>query len=536
MLSSAKVRTTILKILLLPYLMLGYVYTLQGAAYNSLTEAMKAGDKGFIQSIINKSQSADRFKWDAFDKQAKNASLYGLNPLQKAARALGNPHYQEASCYLNGVFTLLSIIQEKYPQRIEAYVNMTTLDGHATTLALLAGYFKKKESIEEKREPVEPEVIQDPMDNEPLPESALKLAVKLITQYKANIHISDEDGLTPLHWAARKGYNNLVQLLLKHGASVIVVDNFGKTPLHWAATNGNTDVIASILEYAHRSLNQEGLRALVNQKDKRGRTPLLWTQRQREGAIYYGAGSHMPASRALENIRLLLTYGADPAVQDNEGHDSFYWANHTKKGPYQKEFNLLTTAQSAPMGGFHEEQQSNILQDKTKSMLSNFEKIHQEMITNTIHNVNKVFPPKTAVDADIRRVVEQYANQAAEAKKRIDGIIAYLQQDQGTTDKLQELIDRYTYAKDALDILVLFGNMRQDVQRLVNEINKKYTGSKIDPHAASKIKNNLQRAKAIKAYITQLPETVMASDLRNLRQLIEEYATIQDYFNVVAHQ
>ena len=60
----------------------------------------------------------------------------------------------------------------------------------------------------------------------------------------AEINVKDNHGMTPLHWAARKGHTTIVEYLLTKGAEINVKDNDGWTPLHFAAYRGRKDVVA----------------------------------------------------------------------------------------------------------------------------------------------------------------------------------------------------------------------------------------------------------------------------------------------------
>jgi ankyrin repeat protein len=70
----------------------------------------------------------------------------------------------------------------------------------------------------------------------------------------------DKDGMTPLHFAAVKGYRNVAELLLSHGAEVNAKNKGGFTPLHVAAFEGHKDVVELLL--AHK--------AEVNARDEIG--------------------------------------------------------------------------------------------------------------------------------------------------------------------------------------------------------------------------------------------------------------------------
>ena len=59
--------------------------------------------------------------------------------------------------------------------------------------------------------------------------------------------MADQNGTTPLHWAAFKGHKDVVHLLLDRGADPNIADHFGRTPLSKALGKGHLD-IANILE------------------------------------------------------------------------------------------------------------------------------------------------------------------------------------------------------------------------------------------------------------------------------------------------
>ena len=55
---------------------------------------------------------------------------------------------------------------------------------------------------------------------------------------------NDRDKLnrTPIHWACRRGYDQLVQILVDYGADVSVKDSLGKTPVDMAIENEHRDI------------------------------------------------------------------------------------------------------------------------------------------------------------------------------------------------------------------------------------------------------------------------------------------------------
>ena len=58
----------------------------------------------------------------------------------------------------------------------------------------------------------------------------------------------NDNGQTPLHWAAYNGKSSIANLLLQANASPTAVDNGGDTPAQYAKQNGHGDLAAMLLE------------------------------------------------------------------------------------------------------------------------------------------------------------------------------------------------------------------------------------------------------------------------------------------------
>ncbi|KAL6517555.1 hypothetical protein OROMI_033256 [Orobanche minor] len=88
----------------------------------------------------------------------------------------------------------------------------------------------------------------------------------IVATYHADFNVPDNDGRTPLHWAAYKGFSDTIRLLLFRDACQESQDKEGCTPLHWAALRGNVEA-CSVL--AHTGSKKE-----LKLKDKEGKTPI----------------------------------------------------------------------------------------------------------------------------------------------------------------------------------------------------------------------------------------------------------------------
>ncbi|KAL0365252.1 UNVERIFIED_CONTAM: putative protein S-acyltransferase 23 [Sesamum angustifolium] len=88
----------------------------------------------------------------------------------------------------------------------------------------------------------------------------------IVAKYHADFDVPDNDGRSPLHWAAYKGFADTIRLLLFRDASQGRQDKEGCTPLHWAALRGNVEA-CSVLAHA-------GSKEELMVKDKAGKTLL----------------------------------------------------------------------------------------------------------------------------------------------------------------------------------------------------------------------------------------------------------------------
>ena len=109
-----------------------------------------------------------------------------------------------------------------------------------------------------------------------------------------------DNGAQPIHLAAKKGLNTLIQQLLDQGSPLESLDYFKRTPLHWA-------VEANQFSSSEQLLN---LGANPNASDRIGKTPLMLS-----------IGHSDP-----ELVTLLLNAGADPKSSNFKGQTALHLA------------------------------------------------------------------------------------------------------------------------------------------------------------------------------------------------------------------
>jgi ankyrin repeat protein len=109
--------------------------------------------------------------------------------------------------------------------------------------------------------------------------------VKLLIDLGATIDLTDKEGNTPLHLAARLGQTEVIKLLLQKDVVVNSPNKWDNTALHEAAMNNKPDVIALLLDF-HADINSQ------NQ--------------------YNNTAVHAAASRGHKAVvKMLLAHGAD---------------------------------------------------------------------------------------------------------------------------------------------------------------------------------------------------------------------------------
>jgi uncharacterized protein len=123
-------------------------------------------------------------------------------------------------------------------------------------------------------------------------------------------HVSDENGRTPLMWAAWNRHRNVVQLLLKHGARVNQEDDrdendHGTTALAFAVDGRDLKTIEDLIE-AGADINC--------QSGQTNHTPLM-------AAVSF---------RRPDIVKSLIRHGADIGLRDKKHQTALDWAQSPK--------------------------------------------------------------------------------------------------------------------------------------------------------------------------------------------------------------
>ncbi|KAM1282864.1 hypothetical protein ACFX2J_025798 [Malus domestica] len=120
----------------------------------------------------------------------------------------------------------------------------------------------------------------------------------IVSKWNADPDVPDNDGRSPLHWAAYKGFADCIRLLLFLDAYKGRQDKEGCTPLHWAAIRGNLEACTVLV--------QAGKKDDLMVTDNTGLTPaqLAADKNHRQVAFFLGNARRLLDKRCDGNSRL----------------------------------------------------------------------------------------------------------------------------------------------------------------------------------------------------------------------------------------
>jgi ankyrin repeat protein len=161
--------------------------------------------------------------------------------------------------------------------------------------------------------------------------------MKLLLEFSGageTMHVKDDNGQMPIHYAAQRGHTAGIKLFADRGASINVLDNYGFSPYLWAVIAGQYDTTYLLL-----SLGVD-----VNSTGADGKSALLWAANRghslvvellvKMGADVMSTAQNtqlVPLEEAaacgdLLTVQLLLDSGADPNYRDRDGWSAIHWA------------------------------------------------------------------------------------------------------------------------------------------------------------------------------------------------------------------
>ncbi|KAG8010868.1 Histone-lysine N-methyltransferase EHMT1, partial [Nibea albiflora] len=123
----------------------------------------------------------------------------------------------------------------------------------------------------------------------------------MLVQAGANLDMCDEDQRTPLMEACENNHMETVLYLLRAGASATHKDVEGFTCLHLAAKSGHYNIVEHLLS--------TGL-ININCQDDGGWTAMIWATEYKH----------------VDQVKLLLSKGADISIRDKEENICLHWA------------------------------------------------------------------------------------------------------------------------------------------------------------------------------------------------------------------
>ena len=156
--------------------------------------------------------------------------------------------------------------------------------------------------------------IRSGFDN--LVEALLKRAkatyVNKLYHFEEFLNRQNNEGKTALWESAERNQESTVQLLLKHGADYSIPGDRSITALHVSSHEGYMDVVSLLLRETSTDPDEQLYREFLDRRNEFGKTALI-----------DAAETNRP-----DTIALLLKYGADYSIGDNDHFTALHWCTY----------------------------------------------------------------------------------------------------------------------------------------------------------------------------------------------------------------
>ena len=210
----------------------------------------------------------------------------------------------------------------------------------------------------------------------------LEIVKTLISRGQADVNQTSPKGCTPLIYAGRGGYQDVVRYLLEKRASPLKQDNAGGTVLHHAIEKGHLAVLEVMLEHG------VDVYSAIELADNAGRTPLFEAVEMEE-ENQFGVEEEGDAPSKVENLIRILTkpkrrqdggFGAKVNITNYGGQTPLFSA--IKQGNFAAARTLIAVGAQADLNGgelVKEEEQAETRDEDYDSIQ---EKCFMEAFTN----------------------------------------------------------------------------------------------------------------------------------------------------------
>ncbi|XDG05266.1 hypothetical protein ABKA04_004881 [Annulohypoxylon sp. FPYF3050] len=159
------------------------------------------------------------------------------------------------------------------------------------------------------------------------------MTLLLNTNGKAIMNLGDNNGQTPLHYAAQRDLTDRIQTLVSYGADTLATDIFGLSPLLWAVVSGKTNATLMLLDnHVDPDSTNAGGKSALAWAAGLGRYTIAKKLLFEYGAGMYNQNTQMvpleeaAASGHIRIVQLLLDKGGDPNYRGRDGWSAIHWA------------------------------------------------------------------------------------------------------------------------------------------------------------------------------------------------------------------